>query len=178
MSARAINRLGRRPSTASSTGSGGWGEDHMNDNVAEKDGETEDAADGETDDLSNQIKASLSLGGIDPGSNENVTVIGPDEKGDQLGKGGVSSSPYMSLTGTSESSMKGKIAFSSLATSVMKEKAVRQAERGDNPESYVAADDESELDIPGHFRGGKVPWKSYSPASNRQNTWFDKLFGS
>jgi calcium/calmodulin-dependent protein kinase I len=53
----------------------------MNDNVTENDGETEDAADGETDDLSDQIKASLSLGGIDPGPNENVNVIGPDEKG-------------------------------------------------------------------------------------------------
>lgn len=149
----------------------------MNDDVAQDDGETEDAANGETDDPYNQIKASLSLGGIDPGSNENVKVIGPDDKGDQLGKGGVSSSPDISLTGISESSMKGKITFSSLATSLVKEKAVRRVERGDNPESYVAADDESELDIPGHFRGGKVPWKSYSPASNRHNTWFDKLFG-
>ncbi|KAJ8579773.1 hypothetical protein M405DRAFT_835378 [Rhizopogon salebrosus TDB-379] len=69
--------------------------------------------------------------------------------------------------------MKGKTAFSSLATSLLKEKAVRREE---NPESYVAADDELELEIPGHFRGGKVPWRSY-PASNRHNTWFDKLFG-
>ncbi|KAJ8593980.1 hypothetical protein M405DRAFT_809901 [Rhizopogon salebrosus TDB-379] len=70
--------------------------------------------------------------------------------------------------------MKGKTAFSSLATSLLKEKAVRREEK---PESYVAADDESELEIPGHFRGGKVPWRSHPPASNRHNTWFDKLFG-
>ncbi|KAJ8589614.1 kinase-like protein [Rhizopogon salebrosus TDB-379] len=86
MSARVINRFGRRPSTASSTGSGGWGEDHVNEKGKE-DADAEEATDGTADDLSNQIKASLSLGGIDPWSNENVKVIGPDEKGNQLGKG-------------------------------------------------------------------------------------------
>jgi len=177
MSARVINRFGRRPSNASSTGSGGWGEDHMKGEITEDDADADDAADGETNDRFNQIKASLSLGGIDPGSNENVKVIGPDEKGDQLGKGDVSSSPHVSLTGTRESSVKGKTAFSSLATSLVKENAVRGVERGVNTESYVSADDESVLEIPGHFRGGKVPWKSYPSASNRHNSWFDKLFG-
>lgn len=88
MSARVINRFGRRPSTAStasSTGSGGWGEDHVHPDGGEEDGE-EDTADGEFHDLPDQIKASLSLGGTDPGSNEYVKVIGPepDDKGDQL----------------------------------------------------------------------------------------------
>jgi len=73
--------------------------------------------------------------------------------------------------------VKGKTAFSSLATSLVKENAVRGVERGVNTESYVSADDESVLEIPGHFRGGKVPWKSYPSASNRHNSWFDKLFG-
>jgi len=158
MSARVINRFGRRPSTASSTGSGGWGEDHVNEKGKE-DADAEEATDGAADDLSNQIKASLSLGGIDPGSNENVKVIGPDEKGNQLGKGGASSSPDVSLTGTTESSMKGKTAFSSLATSLLKEKAVRREE---NPESYVAADDEWSWRSlgtfgEGRFLGGVIP---------------------
>lgn len=84
MSARVINRFGRRPSTASSSGSGGWGEDHVHADGGEEDGEEDTAADGELHDLSDQIQASLSLGGIDPGSNENVKVIGPDDRGDQL----------------------------------------------------------------------------------------------
>jgi calcium/calmodulin-dependent protein kinase I len=126
--------------------------------------------DGTADDLSDQTKASLSLRGIDPGSNENVKVM---RKGTSWVRGGASSSLDVSLTGTSESSMKGKTAFSSLATSLLNEKAVRREE---NPESYVAADDESELEILGHFRGERVPWRSY-PASNRHNTRFDKLFG-
>ncbi|OJA11817.1 hypothetical protein AZE42_09480, partial [Rhizopogon vesiculosus] len=78
--ARVINRFGRRLSNASSSGSGGWGEDHMNGEMAEDDADSEDAGDGETNDRSNQIKASLSLGGINSGLNENVKVIGPDEK--------------------------------------------------------------------------------------------------
>ncbi|KAG1781206.1 kinase-like domain-containing protein [Suillus placidus] len=83
MSARVINRFSRRPSSTSSTGSGGWGEDHVHTDRGEEDGE-ENTADGEFHDLSDQIQASLSLGGIDPGSNENVKVIGPDDKGEQL----------------------------------------------------------------------------------------------
>lgn len=145
----------------------------MNGEISEEDGDTEDAADGETKISSDQIKASLSLGGIDPGWNENVKVIGPDDKWDQLGKGAVSSSPDVCLTGTSESSMKRKTTFSSLATSFVKEKATRRTES-----SYVAADDESELNIPGHLSGGKVPWKSYPLASSRHHTWIAKLFGS
>lgn len=141
----------------------------------EEDGE-EDTADGEFHDLSDQIQASLSLGGIDPGSNENVKVIGPDDRGDQLGKGDISSAPDISLTGTSEFNVKSKTTFSSLATSVFKEKAVHLVERVDTSESYVAADDESELKVPGYLRGGNVPW---SPVSG-QHTWIDvprKFFG-
>lgn len=178
MSARVINRFGRRPSTASSTGSGGWGEDHVQADAGEGDVEQE-TADGELHDLSDQIKASLSLGGVDPGSNDNVKVIGPDDKGDQLGKGDVSSAPDLSLTGTSESSMKGKTAFSSLATSLLKEKTIRGAERVDTSQSYVVADDESELKVPGYLQGGKVPWQTYPPVSD-WHAWFDapkKFFG-
>ncbi|OJA10842.1 hypothetical protein AZE42_10327 [Rhizopogon vesiculosus] len=56
-------------SNASNSGSGGWGEDHMNGEIAEDAADAEDAGDGETDDRSNQLKASLSLGGINLGSN-------------------------------------------------------------------------------------------------------------
>lgn len=75
--------------------------------------------------------------------------------------------------------MKSKTAFSSLATSLLKEKAVHLVERVDTSESYVAADDESELKVPGYLRGGKVPWQSFPPSSG-QHTWFDvprKFFG-
>ncbi|KAG1898682.1 kinase-like domain-containing protein [Suillus fuscotomentosus] len=82
MSARIINRFSRRPSTASSTGSGGWGEDHVHADGGEEEVE-EDTADCEFHDVPDEVLASLSLGGIDPGSNENVKVIGPDDKGDQ-----------------------------------------------------------------------------------------------
>jgi calcium/calmodulin-dependent protein kinase I len=144
----------------------------------EEDGEEDTAADGEFHDLSDQIQASLSLGGIDPGSNENVKVIGPDDRGDQLGKGDISSAPDVSLTGTSEPSMKSKTAFSSLATSLLNEKAVHPVERVDTSESYVAADDESELKVPGYLHGGKVPWQSFPPVGH--HTWFDvprRFFG-
>lgn len=173
MSARIVNHFGRRASNASSNGSGGWGEDHVHSDVGE-DGDAEDETDGETNDVSDQIKASLSLGRIDPGSNENVNVIGPDEKGDLLGKGDISSTPDISLTGTSKSSMKRKTAFSSLATSILKQKAVSRERSGDL-EQHVAADDDSVLNIPGYFHGGKVPWR-HRP--HRRNTWLDKLFGS
>lgn len=75
--------------------------------------------------------------------------------------------------------MKSKTAFSSLAASLLKEKAVHLVERVDTSNSYVAADDESELRVPGYLHGGKVPWKSFSPVSG-QHTWFDvprKFFG-
>ncbi|OAX37667.1 hypothetical protein K503DRAFT_801055 [Rhizopogon vinicolor AM-OR11-026] len=127
MSAHVINRFGRQPSNASSTGSGVWEEDHMNGKIAE------DAADGETNDRSNQIKAPL------------------------------------------ESSVKGKTAFSSLATSLMKENAVRRVEHGGNTESYVS-DDESVLEIPGHFRGGKLVERQddvdgHASAEDRRPRW-------
>lgn len=70
--------------------------------------------------------------------------------------------------------MKSKTAFSSLAASL-----VHLVERVDTSNSYVAADDESELRVPGYLHGGKVPWKSFSPVSG-QHTWFDvprKFFG-
>ncbi|OJA10905.1 hypothetical protein AZE42_10964 [Rhizopogon vesiculosus] len=129
----------------------------MNGEIAEDDANAEDAGDGETNDRSNQMKASLSLGGINSGSNENVKVIGPDEKGDQLGKRDDSSPPGISLTGTRESSVKGKTAFSSLATSCGRKRSLPDSGR----------------DVPGHFRRGKAPWKSYPPASNRHDSWFE-----
>ncbi|OJA18559.1 hypothetical protein AZE42_11540 [Rhizopogon vesiculosus] len=92
--------------------------------LARDDDDAEDTGDGETNVRSNQIKASLSLRGINSGSNEDVKVIGPDGKGDQLGKRDVSSSPCVSLTGTGESSVKGKTAFSSLATSRERERSL------------------------------------------------------
>ncbi|OJA20181.1 hypothetical protein AZE42_09462 [Rhizopogon vesiculosus] len=118
--ARVINRFGRQAAltNASSSGNDGWGEDQMNGEISEDDADAEDAGDGETNDRSNQIQASLSLGGINSGSNENVKVIEPDEKGDQLGKRDDSSSPGVSLTGTREFRVIWKTIFSSLATSL------------------------------------------------------------
>lgn len=75
--------------------------------------------------------------------------------------------------------MKRKAAFSSLAASLLKEKKIQLVERVDTSESYIAADDESELKVPGYLHGGKVPWQSCSPVSG-QRTWFDvlrKFFG-
>lgn len=76
--------------------------------------------------------------------------------------------------------MKSKTDFSSLATSLLKEKTVYLAEQVDTPESYIAADDdELELKVPGYLHGGKVPWQSFPPVSG-QYTWFDvprKFFG-
>lgn len=75
--------------------------------------------------------------------------------------------------------MKSKTAFSSLATSLMNEKTLHLVERVDTSESYVAADDESELKVPGYLHGGKVPWQSCPPVSGH-HTWFDvprKFFG-
>lgn len=75
--------------------------------------------------------------------------------------------------------MKSETAFSSLAASLLKEKAVHLVKQVDTSELYVEADDESELNVPGYLHGGKVPWQSFSPISGR-HTWFDvprKFFG-
>jgi hypothetical protein len=74
--------------------------------------------------------------------------------------------------------MKSETTFPSLAASLLKEGA-HLVEKMDTSGSYVQADDESELKVPGYLHGGKVPWQSFSPASGRQ-TWFDvprKFFG-
>jgi hypothetical protein len=85
MSTHVINRSGRRPSNASSTGSGVWEEDHMNDEIADDDADAKDAADGETNGRSNQNKASLLLGGVDLGSNENAKLQGWTKRGTTVG---------------------------------------------------------------------------------------------
>lgn len=75
--------------------------------------------------------------------------------------------------------MNSRTAFSSLAASLSQKEAVHLVERVDTSELYVAADDESEMKVPGYLHGGKVPWRSSSPVSG-QHMWFDmprKFFG-
>ncbi|KIJ15823.1 hypothetical protein PAXINDRAFT_168826 [Paxillus involutus ATCC 200175] len=78
-SARALHRFGRRSraSSVSSSGSGGWGEDHTRSDGDGGDGDTP-SSDGSPSDIS-QSFTKLSLGSSDPGTNDNVKVIGPEE---------------------------------------------------------------------------------------------------
>jgi len=72
-----------------------------------------------------------------------------------------------------------RTAFPPLAASLSQKEAVHLVERVDTSELYVAADDESEMKVPGYLHGGKVPWQSSSPISG-QHMWFDtprKFFG-
>ncbi|KAF9220364.1 Pkinase-domain-containing protein [Gyrodon lividus] len=83
-SARALHRFGRRSSAASlsSSGSGGWGEDHTKADVDVIDGDTPSNDESHSD--VSQSFTKLSLGSSDPGTNDNVKVTGPEE--DHAGK--------------------------------------------------------------------------------------------
>lgn len=102
-SARAVHRFGKhcRASSASSTGSGGWGRDHLCPD-AEGVGNEAPSHDGSPTDASESF-TKLSLGSSDPGTNINVKITGPEEgETEEKGEAGVFSSADDSLTGGSE----------------------------------------------------------------------------
>jgi len=102
-SARALHRLGKhsRALSASSSGSGGWGRDHIH-SEAEVISSEAPSQDGSPTDVSESF-TKLSLGSSDPGTNANVQITGPEEvETEEEGKEG-SSSAGNPLTGGFES---------------------------------------------------------------------------
>ncbi|KAG6370677.1 Pkinase-domain-containing protein [Boletus reticuloceps] len=105
-SARAINRFGKhsRASSASSTGSGGWGRDHIH-SEAELISSEAPSHDGSPSDASESF-TKLSLADTDPGTNDNVKVTGPEGATEEKGKEEGSLSAGDALTGGSETCLK------------------------------------------------------------------------
>jgi calcium/calmodulin-dependent protein kinase I len=194
-SARALHRFGRRSraSSVSSSGSGGWGEDHTRSDGDGGDGDTP-SSDGSPSDIS-QSFTKLSLGSSDPGTNDNVKVIGPEENhaGEQGKTEG--SSAGDSLIGTSESSIDGETSpsddeaprnvglqseaersgtitgrHSSIAPGIVEDAARRHV---------TAHDDEPELRMPGSLTLSDVHWGHNlwhrDQRAGRQNNWLDDL---
>ncbi|KIJ63996.1 hypothetical protein HYDPIDRAFT_91350 [Hydnomerulius pinastri MD-312] len=204
-SARALHRFGRRSSAASisSSGSGGWGEDHI---TTDTDGVNGDSPDNDkgADEIAHSV-TKLSLGSADPGTNDNVMVTGPeDEEEAEKGKAEGSSADD-SLTGASESSLKDEgetspsdyEAPNELRSGQSDELEAKQSMpipnsefpippvvRVDTPASYVTAhDDDHELRMPGSLNLSDAHWGrsrwNRAQGGGRQFTWFDtfKKFG-
>ncbi|KAH7921507.1 Pkinase-domain-containing protein [Leucogyrophana mollusca] len=184
-SARAMHRFVRR-SSATSTGSGGWAEDHT----------AADDADG-GDGASPHDDITPSLGSGPPGSNANVNVLGPD--GDKLGDAGKeedsTGATDAPLTGISASRVKGNDETGAMSETGAPdshpskeatpskgcepaqlsrndgELSPRLIERVDTPESYATAEGEQEMRMPGTL---DMPHAHvHYPA--RQNSWFEML---
>lgn len=105
-SARALHRFGKhsRASSASSSGSGGWGRDHIHSD-AEAISEAPSHDESTTD--ASESFTKLSLGSSDPGTNVKVKVTGPEEgETEETGKEEGSSSADDLLTGGSEGGLK------------------------------------------------------------------------
>jgi len=105
-SARAMHRFGKhsRASSASSAGSGGWGGDHIHSETEFISSEAP-SQDGSPSDASESF-TKLSLADTDPGTNDHVKVIGPEDATGEQGKEGGSLSASDALTGGSEACLK------------------------------------------------------------------------
>ncbi|KAF8436271.1 kinase-like domain-containing protein [Boletus edulis BED1] len=105
-SARAMHRFGMhsRASSASSTGSGGWGGDHIH-SEAELITSEAPSHDGSPSDASESF-TKLSLADTDPGTNDHVKVTGPEGATEEKGKEEGSLSAGDALTGDSEACLK------------------------------------------------------------------------
>jgi calcium/calmodulin-dependent protein kinase I len=178
-SARALHRLGKhsRALSASSSGSGGWGRDHIH-SEAEVISSEAPSQDGSPTDVSESF-TKLSLGSSDPGTNANVQITGPEEvETEEEGKEG-SSSAGNPLTGGSEAGLKdeadtdsslnaqassqtgpnlGQLTEPEAKRSVSVPNKDPLRNRVDTPHSQTAGSDEtelSELRMPGTFHSSK-----------------------
>lgn len=193
-SARALHRFGKhsRASSASSSGSGGWGRDHINSEV-ECAGSNVPSHDGSPTDASESF-TKLSLGSSDPGTNINVKVTGPEEgETEEKGKAEVSSSADNSLTGASAAGLKdeadGDTTSSAQASSQVEESLGRLPEperteavpakdpsldRVNMVHSQTMGSDESELRMPGTFHLSNAE-KERSRRTERPAKWAETL---
>ena len=178
-SARALHRLSKhsRALSASSSGRGGWGRDHIH-SEAEVTSSEAPSHDGNPSDISESF-TKLSLGSSDPGTNTNVQITEPEEveteeKGKEEG-----SSADGPLTGGSEAGLKDEAdtdlslnaQTSSQVGPSLRQLAEPEAKRTvsvpnknpprdrvDTPHSQTAASDETELSalrMPGTFHLSK-----------------------
>ena len=106
-SARALHRLGKhsRALSASSSGSGGWGRDHIHSETEVVSSEAP-SHDGSPTDVSESF-TKLSLGSSSPGTNVNIQVTGPEDgETEEKGKVEGSSSADDPLIGGTEAGLK------------------------------------------------------------------------
>lgn len=180
-SARALHRFGKhsRASSASSSGSGGWGRDHLR---SEAEGISSEAPsqDGSPSDASESF-TKLSLGSSEPETNVNVKVTGPEEgETEEKGKEEGFSSVDDPLTGGSAACLKdeprsdtaqatsqggpslgqlGQLAESDAKETVSVPIKDPSVDHLDTPHIQSAAStesDQSELKMPGTFHLSKV----------------------
>ena len=199
-SARAVHRFGKhsRSPSASTTGSGGWGRDHM---ASEAEGPSSEVPshDESPSDVSESFMK-LSFGSSDPGTNVNVKVTRPEE-GETEEKGKVEGSSLAddSLTGSSKDGLKDEVrsdtplnaqvsgeAGSSLGQlaefEVKKTVSISNKDLSvgsvDTPHSEIARSvesDLSELKMPGTFHTSKVEREEIQRTPFKWSETFRKL---